>query len=81
MKSTRLKELLGMYCATSDPLLDDPKDRFTVQKRLSVIDTKISRIKNAIAGLRIQHVQYDEVFQRVNIMANDISHISEVQSA
>jgi hypothetical protein len=74
MKSTRLKELLTMYRALNiEPL----KDQFVVQKRVSVIDAKISRIKNAIAGLRIQHGQFDEVFERVIILTNDISHIFE----
>jgi|AntRauTorckE5430_2_1112549.scaffolds.fasta_scaffold10319_2 hypothetical protein len=78
MKSTRLKELIAMYCVNRDNSLDDPKKSSIVQKRLSVTNTRISRIEKVIDGLRIQHVQYDEVFQRVNIMANDIYHISEV---
>jgi hypothetical protein len=43
-----------------------------MEKRLAFVDAKIAKLLNAIAGLRIQHKSYDDVFDRVNTLANDI---------
>lgn len=52
-------------------LVDHRKDQVTIEKHLATVQDKSSRIKNAIEGLRLNHEQYDEVFQRVGILLDD----------
>jgi len=52
-------------------MVNHKTEQVKIEQRLASVDHKVSRIKNAIAGLRIQHSKYDEVFNRVQILIDD----------
>ncbi len=49
----------------------DKKEQLSTEKRLALAKHKLSRIKNAVAGLRLRYTEYDEVFNRVQILIDD----------
>jgi len=49
----------------------DKKEQVGTEKRLALAKDKLSRIKNIVAGLRLRHEDYDEVFNRVKILIDD----------
>jgi len=55
-------------------VLDHQKEQIAVQKRLAIVHAKLAKLQNAIAGLRIQYGQYDDVFDRVSTLATDINN-------
>ncbi len=72
-KYTHHHELLRKYQSLQDAnVLNHQTHQVEMEKQLVVVDAKIAKLLNAIAGLRIQHKSYDDVFDRVNTLANDI---------
>ena len=53
-------------------MLDHQTEQFSIQKRMASVKARMSKLQNAIAGLRIKYAQYDDVFDRVNILVIDI---------
>ena len=53
-------------------VVDHRKEQFSVEKQHAIALGKMRRILNVISGLRIKHRNFDEVFDRVNILASDI---------
>ena len=71
VKHNCIKGLLKRFQALSEgnrELVDYKNDQISIEKRLALADDKTNRIKNAIAGLRLKHSKYDEVFKRVLIL-------------
>lgn len=72
-KHSHLQELLRKFRSLDDDdAIDHRTEYFACQKRLAMINSKLTKIRNAISGLRLLYEQYDDVFDRVNILALDI---------
>jgi hypothetical protein len=54
------------------------QDRLNAEKSLEVSLQKIRRVQNVLSGLRIEYSHYDELFERVNILATDILEENEI---
>ena len=70
MKSARLQELLQYYKAITTHNVNVEEDS-KVKTRLFAVNSKMSRVVHAINGLKMKHIQFDDVFERVSILARD----------
>ena len=52
-------------------VVDHKTEQVSIEKRLASAEHKMRRIKNAIAGLRVKHAKYDDVFNRIQILIDD----------
>lgn len=78
LKTTRMKDLKVLYeNLTADEALVDKKDDFNVHKNTTILESKHKRLLNVLEGLRLKHSTLDNVFERVQILARDLSFVLE----
>jgi len=72
---TCLQELMRKYQLLGGEertILDHKKEQFPVEKRFRAAFIKVDKVKNSLSGLRMQHKEYDQVFDRVSILTGDL---------
>ena len=52
--------------------VDPRRDQLAVEKQLATATGKMRRIQNVVAGLRMKFSHFDEVFERVGVLAADV---------
>ena len=52
-------------------VVDHKSEQVSIEKRSASAEHKMRRIKNAVAGLRIKHAKYDDIFNRIQILIDD----------
>lgn len=71
---SRLQEVLRKYQVLSEqpaPPTQKEKCNNEVETRFSTVNRKIGVVAHVIYALKIKFIEYEDILERVNIMAND----------